>query len=316
MIAEFAERPHILLQTSKGWQLNVSTLLFQGYEKEPDLKLYVDRAKAAHPDESAYVLRAAAVVRGVLKDASGNPDGRGARFLSHSLHPPYLAQIAEYLSIDLCSYIRSATSTMHGESIISFANNLLKGAASDGPEKAEKIRRWLPEHTAILQTKTGHIPTPCGLCFLPPEITYFSKITRLTIAGCTLSFVPSCIGNLTELVELNLYRNRLSFLPPEIGNLTKLKFLWVFKNQLSSLPVELSALKALEELLVEDNPFTSIPHALRKTGVETIDKALSRLPEEAFVPPTCWESFCDAFWDVWASVVAWFDQLLWDCFGR
>ncbi len=314
-IAEFTERPHVLMQTSRGWRLNVSALLFQGYEKEPDLKLYVARAKAAHPDESAYVERAAGVVRGVLKDASGEADGRGALLPSSTLHPPYLAQIAEYVTQDLCQLTRIATKNIHGESIISFANNILKKANSDSVEKAEEIRRWLPTHASAVKDGDARdhgwlAPVGCCLFFLSPEITYFSSVTHLDLADNKLSFLPSCIGKLTQLRFLGLQKNKLTFLPPEIGQLTRLEKLWINHNKLTSLPVELEGLKALTEFSAGWNSFTCIPHALRKTGIAAIDKELFYLPEEAFVPPTCWESFSEAFWNVWTSIVSWFKALL------
>lgn len=100
-----------------------------------------------------------------------------------------------------------------------------------------------------------------------PDMSMFTQMTHLTLAGCQLNGpLPSSFSSLSETTLLNLRGNYLTgTLPAALTELTKVQYLGLEDNAFSgSLPSVLTTMQTLEILLLADNKLTgSIPQGLK-----------------------------------------------------
>lgn len=155
-------------------------------------------------------------------------------------------------------------------------------------EKANKCREWLnsPEAAKVENLDFGpnYGQKPRNLWAIPPEIKFFTGLTRLCARNNQLTLLPAEIGSLKKLTNLDLMGNKLRELPCEIGSLLKLRFLELSRNQLSVLPEQLYRLVNLEYVTLDQNQLKKISPAignLRKLiGLYLNDNSLETIPDE------------------------------------
>lgn len=150
--------------------------------------------------------------------------------------PRYAAKVL----IDFCKQIPSC------------ATQLRSVAHLGEIESAEEMRKWMKQN-ADIASMPELILCKRKLWAIPPEISCFKMLKRLSLAENQISSLPPEIGQLSELTNLILHKNYLRALPLEIGNLSKLSFLNICENLLDAYPTAIEALPASCRIVCTDS---------------------------------------------------------------
>ncbi|XP_052839402.1 leucine-rich repeat-containing protein 40 [Drosophila gunungcola] len=135
--------------------------------------------------------------------------------------------------------------------IVSLENNLLREVPKDLHMLSELL--------------TQLILTQNEICFIPPNISQFSKLVVLNLSGNLLCDLPMELGGLKLLKELDISHNRFQHLPRSIYELESLVSLLANDNQIKSMdagPQGLGALPQLLNLNLSNNDIRIVPPVL------------------------------------------------------
>ncbi|KAF1781123.1 Leucine-rich repeat domain, L domain-like [Phytophthora cactorum] len=113
-----------------------------------------------------------------------------------------------------------------------------------------------------LQTLAFKPPPGC----LPAELSVFTKLRVLGLAGNALTTLPEGLNQLTDLEVLCLEKNRLRTVPVKVAFPPKLRELRLDSNQLSTFPTQITKLRLLNRLGLSHNQLKTVPeqiHLLR-----------------------------------------------------
>ncbi|KAG2838121.1 hypothetical protein PC129_g5738 [Phytophthora cactorum] len=101
---------------------------------------------------------------------------------------------------------------------------------------------------------------------LPAELSVFTKLRVLGLAGNALTTLPEGLNQLTDLEVLCLEKNRLRTVPVKVAFPPKLRELRLDSNQLSTFPTQITKLRLLNRLGLSHNQLKTVPeqiHLLR-----------------------------------------------------
>ncbi|KAF1781130.1 Leucine-rich repeat domain, L domain-like [Phytophthora cactorum] len=88
---------------------------------------------------------------------------------------------------------------------------------------------------------------------LPAELSVFTKLRVLGLAGNALTTLPEGLNQLTDLEVLCLEKNRLRTVPVKVAFPPKLRELRLDSNQLSTFPTQITKLRLLNRLGLSHN---------------------------------------------------------------
>jgi Leucine-rich repeat (LRR) protein len=132
------------------------------------------------------------------------------------------------------------------------------------PVSLDEIKAWLKNPTNA--TQLNSIQTlelsRLGLRAIPPEISAFTQLHRLSLDNNQISSIPDSLSNLSQLEQLDLNYNQIVSIPNSLSNLSQLQELGLANNQISSIPDSLSNLSQLQRLFLDRNQISSIPDSL------------------------------------------------------
>ncbi|XP_017062006.1 leucine-rich repeat-containing protein 40 [Drosophila ficusphila] len=117
----------------------------------------------------------------------------------------------------------------------------------------------------LSEVLTHLILTKNQICFLPTNISQFSKLSVLNLSGNLLSDLPMELGGLHLLQELDISHNRFHHLPPCIHELEGLRTLLAHDNQIKAIDASeagLGGLRELENLDLKNNNIQLVPPVL------------------------------------------------------
>jgi Leucine-rich repeat (LRR) protein len=99
---------------------------------------------------------------------------------------------------------------------------------------------------------------------LPTEITVFTQLRVLGLAGNALTALPDDLSQLTSLEALFLEKNRLQTLPSRMAFPPHLRELRLDHNQLALFPVQITKLRLLNRLGISHNQLKVLPEQLHR----------------------------------------------------
>lgn len=102
------------------------------------------------------------------------------------------------------------------------------------------------------------------LSLLNDRVVQLSKLRVLILNDNNLFEIPSTIGRLTNLEHLNLENNKIRVVPESIGYMTRLRTLQLANNKLETLPETIGGCHSLEELDAKQNKLTKLPEYICK----------------------------------------------------
>jgi leucine-rich repeat protein SHOC2 len=128
------------------------------------------------------------------------------------------------------------------------------------------------------------------LKFLPPSLSFCTRLTRLDLSWNILHRLCGGFGSLASLTELDISHNALVELPDDLGGCIALQKLDVSFNKLRLLPDSLHKLGRLVTLRANDNVLEALPTeigdceslvdlSIRNNRIEVIPRSLGRLTE-------------------------------------
>ena len=102
-----------------------------------------------------------------------------------------------------------------------------------------------------------------GFDSIPPEISRFNNLLKLSIIQRGIKYIPPTIGKCKKLKLLYAEGNPITELPSEIGELQNLEGIYLTRCDLTSLPVEMGNLSKLKFLFLGNNHIENIPSSFR-----------------------------------------------------
>ncbi|XP_016972384.1 leucine-rich repeat-containing protein 40 [Drosophila rhopaloa] len=135
--------------------------------------------------------------------------------------------------------------------IVSFEDNWLREIPKDLHMLSELLNQ-------LILTKNQ-------ICFIPTNISQYSKLSVLNLSGNLLCDLPMELGGLKLLRELDISHNRFDLLPRSIYELESLESLLANDNKIKGIdasPLGLYALPELQTLNLKNNDIQIIPPVL------------------------------------------------------
>ncbi|KAF4149734.1 Leucine rich repeat [Phytophthora infestans] len=123
--------------------------------------------------------------------------------------------------------------------------------------------------TIIEHVNRGHHLTELWLTnhrlgSLPADISVFSKLRVLGLAGNALTALPEELNQLSDLEALYLEKNQLRTVPIKVTFPPKLRELRLDYNQLTSFPTQITKLRLLNRLGLSHNQLKAVPEQIHR----------------------------------------------------
>ncbi len=140
----------------------------------------------------------------------------------------------------------------------------------------KEVSHWTNlEHLDIAGTKISEIPESIG---------NWKKLSHITANACSITQIPIEIQYCKHLKYINLGANRITKIPIEFCSLVQLKFLDLGNNRISKIPEEFSNLSKLTTCMLNDNRLTEFPKQVLNfkhiVNLWIHNNQISRIPKE------------------------------------